>query len=47
LVEIAIEKINKSKTIIDILTSMENTCYEGMEETVLNELFGLNSIVSI
>jgi ribosomal protein S8 len=46
-VEEAIEKVNKSKTIIDILTSMKYSCYEEMEETVLNELFGLNSIVSI
>lgn len=47
LVEIAIEKVNKSKTIIDILASMEDTCYDCMEETVLSELFGLNSISSI
>jgi archaellum component FlaC len=40
----AIEKVQNSSTVAEILTSMELTCYEGMEETVLTELFGLESI---
>jgi hypothetical protein len=40
----AIEKVQNSSTVAEILTSMELTCYEGMEETVLAELFGLESI---
>jgi hypothetical protein len=42
--EKAIEKVQNSSTVAEILTSMELTCYEGMEETVLTELFGLSSI---
>jgi hypothetical protein len=40
----AIEKVQNSSTVAEILTSMELTCYEEMEETVLTELFGLSSI---
>jgi len=40
----AIEKVQNSSTVAEILTSMESTCYEEMEETVLTELFGLSSI---
>ena len=40
----AIEKVQNSSTVAEILTSMELTCYEEMEETVLTELFGLESI---
>jgi hypothetical protein len=40
----AIEKVQNSSTVAEILLSMELTCYEGMEETVLAELFGLSSI---
>jgi len=40
----AIEKVQNSSTVAEILASMELTCYEGMEETVLAYLFGLESI---
>ena len=40
----AIEKVQNSSTAAEILASMELTCYEGMEETVLAYLFGLESI---
>jgi hypothetical protein len=40
----AIEKVQNSSTVAEILASMELTCYEEMEETVLTELFGLESI---
>jgi hypothetical protein len=40
----AIEKVQNSSTVAEILTSMELTCYEGMEETVLAYLFGLEDI---
>jgi hypothetical protein len=40
----AIEKVQNSSTVAEILASMELTCYEEMEETVLAELFGSNSI---
>jgi hypothetical protein len=40
----AIEKVQNSSTVAEILASMELTCYEEMEETVLAELFGLESI---
>jgi hypothetical protein len=40
----AIENVQNSSTVAEILTSMELTCYEEMEETVLAELFGLESI---
>jgi len=40
----AIEKVQNSSTVAEILASMELTCYEEMEETVLAELFGLKSI---
>jgi hypothetical protein len=40
----AIGKVQNSSTVAKILASMENTIYEGMEETVLAELFGLSSI---
>ena len=42
--EKAIEKVQNANSIIKILAAMENTCYEEMEETVLNELFGLSSL---
>ncbi len=44
LVEKAIERVQDSSTVAEILASMERTCYEEMEETVLAELFGLSSI---
>ena len=40
----AIEKVQNSSTVAEILASMELTCYEGMEETVLAYLFGLEDI---
>jgi hypothetical protein len=40
----AIGKVQNSSTVAEILASMELTCYEGMEETVLAYLFGLESI---
>jgi hypothetical protein len=40
----AIEKVQNSSTVAEILLSMELTCYEGMEETVLAYLFGLESV---
>ena len=40
----AIEKVQNSSTVAEILASMELTCYEEMEETVLAYLFGLESI---
>jgi hypothetical protein len=40
----AIEKVQNSSTVAEILTSMELTIYEEMEETVLAYLFGLESI---
>jgi hypothetical protein len=42
--EKAIKKVQNSSTVAEILSSMEGTCYEEMEETVLTELFGLESI---
>ena len=42
--EKAIVKVQNANSIIKILEAMENTVYEEMEETVLNELFGLKSI---
>ena len=42
--EKAIVKVQNANSIIKILAAMENTVYEEMEETVLNELFGLKSI---
>jgi len=42
--EKAIEKVKNANSIIKILVAMENTCYEEIEETVLNELFGLSSL---
>ncbi len=43
-VEKAIVKVQDSSSIQEILSAVEGTCYEEMEETVLNELFGLKSI---
>ena len=43
--EKAIVKVQIANSIIKILAAMENTCFEEMEETVLNELFGLKSII--
>jgi archaellum component FlaC len=40
----AIENVQNSSTVAEILASMDLTGYEGMEETVLAELFGLESI---
>lgn len=42
--EKAIVKVQNANSIIKILAAMEDTIYEEMEETVLNELFGLKSI---
>ena len=44
-VEKEIAKVQNANSIIKILAAMENTCFEEMEETVLNELFGLKSII--
>lgn len=43
-VEKAITKVQDSSSIQEILSAVKGTCYEEMEETVLNELFGLKSI---
>jgi hypothetical protein len=42
--EKAIGKVKQAKSIAEVLLAMENTCYEEMEETTLNELFGLEGI---
>ena len=42
--EKAIEKVQNSDTVAEILSSMENTPYEEMEETVLSYLFGLDDL---
>ncbi len=42
--EKAIKKVQDSSTVAEILASMRNTVYEEMEETVLAELFGLDSL---
>jgi hypothetical protein len=42
--EKAIGRVKIAKSIAEVLGAMENTCYEEMEETILNELFGLESI---
>lgn len=42
--EKAIYKVKQAKSIAEVLDATENTCYEEMEEIVLNELFGLESI---
>jgi hypothetical protein len=42
--EIAINKVKQSSTVVEILDAMESTAYEEMEETVLSELFGLESV---
>ena len=42
--EIAINKVKQSSTVVEILDAMESTAYEEMEETVLTELFGLESV---
>jgi hypothetical protein len=42
--EKAIGKVKQAKSIAEVLFAMKNTCYEEMEETVLNELFGLEGI---
>lgn len=42
--EKAIEKVKQASTVAEVLKAMYMTCYEEMEETVLNELFGLESV---
>jgi predicted DNA-binding antitoxin AbrB/MazE fold protein len=42
--EMAINKVKQSSTVVEILDAMESTAYEEMEETVLSELLGLESI---
>jgi hypothetical protein len=42
--EMAINKVKQSSTVVEILDAMESTAYEEMEETVLSELFGLESV---
>jgi hypothetical protein len=41
----AIGKVKCASNIYEILDAMESTVYEEMEETVLKELFGLESII--
>jgi len=42
--ETAINKVKQASTVVEILDAMESTAYEEMEETVLTELFGLESV---
>ena len=42
--ETAINKVKQASTIVEILDAMESTVYEEMEEAVLSELLGLESI---
>jgi hypothetical protein len=42
--ETAINKVKQASTVVEILDAMESTVYEEMEETVLSELFGLESV---
>jgi hypothetical protein len=40
----AISKVKSATSIIEVIEAMDDTGFEEMEETVLNELFGLESI---
>jgi hypothetical protein len=42
--ENAMLKVKSATSIIEVIEAMDDTGFEGMEETVLNELFGLESI---
>ena len=42
--EKAIDKVKQASTVAEVLKAMYMTVYEEMEETVLNELFGLESV---
>jgi|LakMenEpi03Aug12_release.lakeMendotaPanAssembly.Ray.scaffolds.fasta_scaffold47178_10 hypothetical protein len=42
--ENAILKVKSATSIIEVIEAMDGTGFEGMEETVLNELFGLESV---
>jgi hypothetical protein len=42
--EMAIDKVKQASTVAEVLKAMYMTVYEEMEETVLNELFGLESV---
>jgi hypothetical protein len=42
--EKAIDKVEQASTVAEVLKAMYMTVYEEMEETVLSELFGLESV---
>lgn len=42
--EMAINKVKQASTVAEVLKAMCLTAYEEMEETVLSELFGLESV---
>ncbi len=42
--KMAIDKVKQASTVAEVLKAMHMTVYEEMEETVLNELFGLESV---
>jgi hypothetical protein len=42
--EKAIDKVKQASTVAEVLKAMYMTVYEEMEETVLTELFGLESV---
>jgi hypothetical protein len=42
--ENAMLKVKSATSIIEVIEAMDDTGFEGMEETVLSELFGLESI---
>ena len=42
--EKAIEKVKQASTVAEVLKAMYMTVFEEMEETVLSELFGLESV---
>jgi hypothetical protein len=42
--EKAIDKVKQASTVAEVLKAMYMTVYEEMEETVLSELFGLESV---
>jgi len=43
--EMAIDKVKQASTVAEVLKAMCLTTFEEMEETVLKELFGLESII--
>ena len=43
--EMAINKVKQASTVAEVLKAMCLTVYEEMEETVLSELFGLESVI--